>query len=422
MRVLWFTSGVSMYTEYKTSDIIGGAWINSLEREFRINNIILGIAFLTSKDAFEKKIYKDNVYYLLPGFKNNNKISRLYRKWRGKIEDEQFVVKSCMRVIDDFKPDIIHIFGSENPCGLITQYIKIPSILHIQGILTICFHKYFKSFSKKEIRKAAKSIDWIKRNPPFYHWKLYEKRSLVEKKILNNCSSFFGRTEWDRRIIQIFSPGSDYYYCSEILRDEFYITQWKRNRHHTFIIISVFQDDIYKGLEDVYDAALLLNKLNFNFKWKIAGISESSPLKRIVGKNRPYDLNKLPVELLGKLSTELLISELITSDLFVHPSHIDNSSNSVSEALMLGMPVLSTNVGGLPSLVQDNYTGYLVQDGDPWALAGAVISIFNNYQEAMAVGNQARQVSLVRHDKNNIFSTVIETYKTLIKKKRDEKV
>lgn len=414
MRALWFTSGASLLTENKSPDSIGCAWVNSLQREIQQNDITLGIAFLSSNTSTEIVKKDTTTYYLMPGFHYNTKFTRLLRKWMNLIENEKHVVKHCMDVIRDFKPDIIQFFGSENPCGLVMQYTSVPSILHIQGILTICYYNYFSAFSKKEIRRAAGIMDWMKRNPPFYHWKLYEKHSLIEKKILAHCKSFFGRTDWDRRIINIFSPNSNYYYCNEIMRDEFYQTEWKADNSDVFTIISVFQDDIYKGLETIYDTAFLLQEMNFAFVWKIAGVAEDSRVKRIVMKNRCYAVNELPVRQLGKLSSNKLVEELLTSKLFIHASHVENSSNSVSEAMLLGMPVLSTNVGGLQSLIENGENGYMVQDGDPWAMAGAIKEIHDNYKKAIEAGKNARITALNRHDKQKIVETVLTTYKTII--------
>ena len=85
-------------------------------------------------------------------------------------------------------------------------------------------------------------------------------------------------------------------------------------------------------------------------------------------KTRFTDYN---IELLGPLLENELINELLTADLFVHASHIENSPNSVCEAMLLGMPVIATYAGGTPSILSDKNEGLLVQDGDPYALAGS---------------------------------------------------
>jgi glycosyltransferase involved in cell wall biosynthesis len=63
---------------------------------------------------------------------------------------------------------------------------------------------------------------------------------------------------------------------------------------------------------------------------------------------------------------------LSTADIFVLPSRSDARPRSIIEAMSLGLPVVATDVGGIPSLVLHEQTGLLVPAGDAGALAGAI--------------------------------------------------
>src|SRR4029077_8350181 len=67
-----------------------------------------------------------------------------------------------------------------------------------------------------------------------------------------------------------------------------------------------------------------------------------------------------------------LVALLARSALFALPSEIDKSPYSVLEAMFAGLPVISTAVGGIPEMVIDGETGYLVPPDDDVAIADAI--------------------------------------------------
>ena len=77
----------------------------------------------------------------------------------------------------------------------------------------------------------------------------------------------------------------------------------------------------------------------------------------------------------GRVDNEQIAGLYQSADIMVNPSLADNMPNSVLEALASGVPVVSTNVGGVPYLVQHEKTALLVPPGDVDAMAKAVIRV-----------------------------------------------
>ncbi|MBW3509380.1 glycosyltransferase [Janthinobacterium sp. NKUCC06_STL] len=73
------------------------------------------------------------------------------------------------------------------------------------------------------------------------------------------------------------------------------------------------------------------------------------------------------------------------SDVVLNPSLADNMPNSVLEALACGVPVVSTNVGGIPALLQDGVTALLVPPGDPAAMAQAILALLRDPPRTQAL-------------------------------------
>lgn len=77
-------------------------------------------------------------------------------------------------------------------------------------------------------------------------------------------------------------------------------------------------------------------------------------------------------------------------DIFINTTHFDNMPVSVMEAMALGLPVVSTNVGGVPYLIADGETGILVPTNDPDAFIKAIKNLIENPNLAMQITRRAR--------------------------------
>lgn len=86
----------------------------------------------------------------------------------------------------------------------------------------------------------------------------------------------------------------------------------------------------------------------------------------------------LKVTFTGKLSKEEWTKLSQDYDIFINTTHFDNTPVSVIEAMALGLPVVSTNVGGLPFLLQDWKTALLVNDNDTAHMAGCISEILKD--------------------------------------------
>jgi len=83
--------------------------------------------------------------------------------------------------------------------------------------------------------------------------------------------------------------------------------------------------------------------------------------------------------------------------------------------MILGMPCIATFAGGTSSLLIDNTSGILIQDGDPWSLAGAIIELQNNPKKAIRLGNNAKLQADLRHDSNKILHDLRNIYYSVSK-------
>ena len=109
---------------------------------------------------------------------------------------------------------------------------------------------------------------------------------------------------------------------------------------------------------------------------------------------KKYAKNKnTNVTFTGKLSKSEWIELSKDFDIFINTTHFDNTPVSLIEALALGLPVVSTNVGGIPYLVKDRETAILVNDSDAQAMADAIIELIKNPELAQKLAANGRKLA-----------------------------
>lgn len=112
---------------------------------------------------------------------------------------------------------------------------------------------------------------------------------------------------------------------------------------------------------------------------------------------------ELPVQFPGKLTRAQWTQTAQDFDIFLNTTHADNTPVSVVEAMALGLAIVSTNVGGLPYLLQHEATAILVDDADVGAMAQAVAHLVSNPGRSSQMVHAARAESQ-RFDAANVVA------------------
>jgi colanic acid/amylovoran biosynthesis glycosyltransferase len=160
-----------------------------------------------------------------------------------------------------------------------------------------------------------------------------------------------------------------------------------------------------KGFTDLIRACALLVEHGRSFRCEIFG---EGPLKeQLGGRIKKLELQKL-VKLPGAKPQHELRARLANASVFALPSipeadgGMDNLPTVIMEAMATGLPVVSTRIGGIPEMVVESETGFLVQPGDPVALANAMERVTNDRSLGQKLGQAgyARAQTLFSIEKN----------------------
>ena len=342
-----------------------------------------------------------------------NIISWIISNWNRKIEHRE-EIDQLKSILEDFEPDVIHIFGTESWLCHVVKMTDRPCVVHLQGLLQPCVNALIPAGISKYDLMKYNWMHFIKGISLWHQQQIVEKKSRREYLFLKEIRFFMGRTLWDKSISGFLSINSTYFHVDEVLRDQFYTAKpWKYHPSSRVLITSTLSDNLYKGLDLVIKTASILVKEQFKFEWRVVGVKNDSKSALLLKKIYPSAYSSIGISLLGIKDTDEIIDLLSETSLYIHTSNIDNSPNSLCEAQLMGVPVIATNVGGVSSLVEDGNDGFLVPANDPYFLAARIFQLYNNQIVLKNISERGREKAQKRHSHERILNQLLQTYRHL---------
>lgn len=327
--------------------------------------------------------------------------------------------ESFGKILEEFKPDKIHIFGTEFPhCLAMTRSCKDRDKIYI-GIQGVCSEiaKVYMAGLPENIYKKKTLRDVLRKDSLVNQQEKFEMRAEHEREALSGAGHVLGRTDFDKKTARRLCPEAQYHFVQETLRPCFYEGSWDSSNTSKHRIFVSQGDYPLKGFHYVLMAAAKLKETFADIEIAVAGnqiinkdfvhISAYGKYCRKLIKNLGLTEN---INLLGNLSAEEMKKEMLESSVFVCASVLENSPNSLGEAMLLGLPCIATNTGGIPSILTDSLEGYLVPVGDTQALADKLAKFLSDPILSNALGAQAHKRALWQYDSEKNFKDLMEAY------------
>lgn len=343
-----------------------------------------------------------------------------------RLECDRDTCDKFAQVIQDEKPDVVHIFGTEFSSALAMaqaageQGLLDRTIVNIQGLVHVCARIMYASLppdvqlkSTLYERFTKQSLQHVKR--------ILTIRGDLEKQTLLKIKHVFGRTVWDQACVYNINPNAEYHYCPEILRTPFYSGEWNIDSCARHTIFAVAEHPV-KGLPYLLQALPIVLKKYPDACVRIAGGHNT---KKGLGKlsfiytsiydrfiSREIKQNDLTehIKFMGLLDCEQMKTEYLNANVFVLPSVIENESNTLSEAKMLGVPCVASYVGGALNRIEHGVDGYQYPCAEPEILAYYICKIFEDNDKASAFGQRAREKTLALCDPEKVTENVMQVY------------
>ena len=339
-------------------------------------------------------------------------------------------------IIEKAAPDVVHIAGTEyeHAAAMVRVFNKPEkTVVSIQG-LTSVYARHYMADLPINVRYGFTFRDLVKLDNLYFDRKKYYKRGAMEKETIRGAGHIIGRTDWDNICTRLINPEARYHYCSEILRKAFYDgSRWNMDECDSYTIFVSQGYYPIKGLHYMLEALSDIRKFYPDVRLRVAGgvsLNNAGLKNRLKQKNYQHYLAELIekyslagcVEFLPPLKADEMKRMYLKSNVFVSPSSIENSPNSLGEAMMLGVPCVSSLVGGVGNMLINGVEGFTYQHDAPYMLAYYVMEIFRlqkeNRQQLADMTDMAHSHAMSLFDSEKNAANMLEIYSGIERIKR----
>lgn len=417
MKVLWITNilfpeAVSLLTGSGELRASGGWMLGASESLLQHGGVELYVATVSPKVSELTRLQGEKItYYLLPLGKGNQRINKEYEPYWKRVQTE-------------VQPDVVHIHGTEYSQGYsyMTACGADNVVISIQGLTSAYYYYYYYGMTKCDIFRNLTVRDLLK-GTVIKGQRDFKRRSKYEIAAIKLARHIIGRTSWDKARVWALNPDAQYHFCNETLRPEFYDgTKWDYDsctKHSIFVSQASYP---IKGLHQLLRAMPLILQHYPDTTIRVAGddvtrLKSAKDLIHYSGYGRfiksliqKYKLSD-KVTFTGNLNGSGMKREYLNTNVFICPSTIENSPNSLGEAQILGTPCLASYVGGVMNMMKGNEDN-LYRFEEVEMLAEKVCRVFAD--KAKQVNMQ--EVASKRHDPIANCEQLYAIYKSIVSK------
>ena len=419
MKILWTVNLIpgELAEALQMQTVVLGGWVEAMVGQLRKEkDLSLAICCKTGKDvSFDDK--------------NVNSIRYFSLGYDAKTTSETLTVR-CREILDRFAPDLVQLEGTEflhaKAMLLAAKEKGIPVIASMQGILNGQYQYQCGELELDDLMWSGSLTNIVS------GWMLhlrktrwYKPRMKPEREIIGMADYILGRTTWDRAHSYALNPKAKYFAVNRNLRAPFYEKSWSHEgmERHSIYVGNGYR--ALKGLHFVVEALPLLAREYPDVKVYVAGDKpfqendKRSIFKKGYGaylKKRIKDLGVADhIEFTGPLQAPEVAEKLSRVNCYLLCSTIENSPNTLGEAMLVGTPCVAAYVGGVSDMATDGEEALFYRSNDPVLLAWAVKRIFDDDALALRLSENGKKKAAKTHDLQKNTEQLLDAYREILR-------
>lgn len=378
MKIMWIANlPFGALSEKLGTKISSGQWLNAeieKEKKSKTNELVV----YTSGNS-ECETVDENIKYVMLS--------------HGAVADysisEQRIIE-WQQILKRENPDVILIWGTEYRIGLCVLRAnnhRIPAIVYIQGVMSAIAERYRGSLSDVDIKRIRTPFEIVFNKGIKSNITYYEKIANEEHDIISLVDGIVVENDWAASQYSKMNKDICIYRSRLPIRQEFQKYSWNDcNNNHT--IITTAASNPLKGLHVLLKALISVKKKYKDVKLIVPGFSNifvSGFINHIKQSGYSKELQKIidinglreNIDFVGPLTAEQYGKKMAESCLFVSASAIENHCSTLREAMIVGVPSIASNVGGIPEYAKDHLNCTLFDYRNDEELANAIIELFS---------------------------------------------
>ena len=411
MKILFFSVAPVKLNDVDAG-INGFSWISSTLRVLqKWENVEIAISFIS--DKLEPEETCGNIR-IIPIFVART-IWQRYTIDKISLDSiDEVIIRESIEIVQRCKPDIIHIFGTEWCFGSLVNHVDVPIIIHMQGFWNQYRNCNFlpgEGYCTRLINSLSKPLLFLYQ---LYNRRLSKCRAEREERILRQNTYFMGRTKWDKALVFLYNKRAKYFHVEEALRSNLLEGAPKCQKSDVFTLATIGSCQPLKGPDVALKTAYLLKQnsgLAYKWLWIGGDYQDMEYFEHLSG----IKCSEVNIIMMGRKNSNEIKELLSSTNLYVQPSYADNSPNALCEAQCMGLPIIASYAGGIPSLFSDSYDNdLLVPINDPYVLASRIIELMTNEERMLRLGEDNRSFAFSRNNEQNVSRQLYYAYKETI--------
>jgi glycosyltransferase involved in cell wall biosynthesis len=294
--------------------------------------------------------------------------------------------RAVHRWLQDFAPDVVH---AHDTFGMMVHGFDGPRVLTIHG------------FIHEDTRVSGQRFA----APRAAAWRYFETRTWAGFPHIISISPYV------RERLQGIARGVIHDIDNPIAEDCFTVSRRAADVPTVFSAAVISRRKNTLGL---VAAVRLLHEQGVRLHLRLAGATVEphyrDAVDAAIAAGRLHDV----VTVLGPLTTAAVRDELGAADVFALVSREENAPLSIEEAMAAGVPVVTSNRCGMPFMVQDGTTGWLVDPENPTAIADRLARVLAVRDDARRMGERGREVARERFHPARVAARTVEVYRAAV--------
>lgn len=297
------------------------------------------------------------------------------------------------KLIKEFKPDVIFV-DRQAHFGLEAIKAKIPLFVYLRG-------NYWM-----EIEMAKKTIY----KDPIMRIVLWLRHRIAEK-VFRECAGIFMTADYLDEVIKNHHPNAKtYHFLEGINAAHWYLVKPMELKHPC---VGMLQDANWWGkTKEMLTLDKVIEEMqDVTFYWAGDGQYKNKILP-VLGKHKNF-------QWLGSLEYPDKVREYLSAiDIYALPTGMDTTPLSSREAQLMERPVVATRIGGIPEVVMDKKSGFLVEEGDYKGWIEKLRILLNDKKLAAEMGKTGRQFIIDNYNWEIVAKRFVDVAREYLNKRK----